>query len=116
MDIDNDEEIIYNPYREDFITDSDNKNEKNIKMPELKLKEINNKNLKNNGEEYNVLRTYRSFGSEDMKIGSLDSNNPINNIRGFNSKLFNDKQNEEKIDDDEDDNSSVIHNPLRDDI
>ena len=117
MDIDNDEDIIYNPYREDFIPDSDNKNEKDIKMPELKLKEINNKNLKNNGEEYNVLRTYRSFGSEDMKIGSLDSNNPINNIRGFNSKLFKDKQNEEKLDDDdEDDNSSVIHNPLRDDI
>ena len=120
IDIENDEDIIYNPYREDFILESDNKNEKNAKMSELKHKEIKNKNLKNNSEEYNVLRTYRSFGSEDMKIGSLDSDNPINNIRGFNSKLFdtnNNEHNEEKFDnDDEDDNSSVIHNPLRDDI
>ena len=53
-------------------------------------------------------------------MNSQNSQNPINNLSGFNSKLFSDKnnkKNEEKIDDDDDeDNSSVIHNPLRDDI
>ena len=45
-------------------------------------------------------------------------NKDMKNIPGFNSKLFgddNDKNNEEKLDDEED-NSSVIQNPLRDDI
>ena len=37
----------------------------------------------------------------------------------FDTKIFhksNEKQNEEKLDDDDEDNTSVIHNPLRDDI
>ena len=87
-------------------------------MPEINIKEINNKNAKNVNEEYNILKTYRSYGSEDMKIGSMDSRNPINNFKEFNSKLFdnkNENQNEQKLDEDED-NSSVIHNPIRDDI
>ena len=55
-------------------------------------------------------------------MNSQNSQNPINNLSGFNSKLFGDKNdniknNEEKLDEDDDeDNSSVIHNPLRDDI
>ena len=122
-DIENDDDIIYNPYREDYMSDLDSKKSKNKKnnmnIPELKTKEINNRNEKNINEEYNILKTYRSYGSEDMKISSIDSNNPINNIKGFNSKLFNkknEKQNEQKLDEDEEDNSSVIHNPIRDDI
>ena len=143
MDTDNDEDIIYNPYREDFIPDSEvskksknNINNNNIK--ELPLKNINS-NDKSNSEENKALETYRSFGSEEYRLRSFDSQNPINrkkisdtdssfyfykdnkdmkNIPGFNSKLFgddNDKNNEEKLDDEED-NSSVIQNPLRDDI
>ena len=122
-DIENDDDIIYNPYREDYMSDLDSKKSKNKKnnmnVPELKTKEINNRNEKNINEEYNILKTYRSYGSEDMKISSIDSNNPINDIKGFNSKLFNkknEKQNEQKLDEDEEDNSSVIHNPIRDDI
>ena len=125
LDEENDEDIIYNPYREDFIPDSSaSKKSKEIKnknnIPELKLKEINNKA---NSEETNILKSYRSSGSEENNLSymnSQNSQNPINNLSGFNSKLFSDKnnkKNEEKIDDDDDeDNSSVIHNPLRDDI
>ena len=122
-EIENDDDIIYNPYREDYMSDLDSKKSKNKKnnmnIPEIKIKEINNKNKKNINEEYNILKTYRSYGSEDMKIGSIDSNNPINNIKGFDSKLFdkkNENKNEIKLDEDEEDNSSVIHNPIRDDI
>ena len=121
-EIENEDDIIYNPYREDYMSDLDSKKSKNKKnnmnMPEINIKEINNKNAKNVNEEYNILKTYRSYGSEDMKIGSMDSRNPINNFKEFNSKLFdnkNENQNEQKLDEDED-NSSVIHNPIRDDI
>ena len=121
-EIENDDDIIYNPYREDYMSDLDSKKSKNKKnnmnIPEIKIKENNNRNEKNINEEYNILKTYRSYGSEDMKIGSIDSNNPINNIKGFDSKLF-DKKKENNNDiklEDEEDNSSVIHNPIRDDI
>ena len=123
MDMENDDDIIYNPYREDFIPESaaskKSKNNKNMDIPELKLKDIKNNNENNIGEEYNILKTYRSLESEDYKIGSIDSKNNINNLKKFDTKIFhksNEKQNEEKLDDDDEDNTSVIHNPLRDDI
>ena len=124
MGIENDEDIIYNPYREDFMPDSEiskkskgNQNKNNMNIPELNFKYINNKS---NSEENNILKSYRSFGSEDNRLGSIDSKNPINRIGGFNSKLFSNsaEKSEEKREESEDDgdNSSVIHNPLRDDI
>ena len=123
MDMENDDDIIYNPYREDFIPESaaskKSKNNKNMDIPELKLKDIKNNNENNIGEEYNILKTYRSLESEDYKIGSINSKNNINNLKKFDTKIFhksNEKQNEEKLDDDDEDNTSVIHNPLRDDI
>ena len=121
--MENEEDIIYNPYREDFIPESevskktkDIKNKNNMNIPELKIKNINDKS---SSEEYNILKSYRSFASEENKLNSINSNNPINMKSGFDSKLFNNsggKLKEEKLDEDEEDNSSVIHNPLRDDI
>ena len=94
-----------------------NQNKNNMNIPELNFKYINNKS---NSEENNILKSYRSFGSEDNRLGSIDSKNPINRIGGFNSKLFSNsaEKSEEKREESEDDgdNSSVIHNPLRDDI
>ena len=123
MDMENDEDIIYNPYREDFIPESeaskkskDIKTRNNMNIPELKINNINNQSI---SEEYNILKSYRSFASEENKLSTLNANNPINMKSGFDSKLFgNDtgNQNEEKLDEDEEDNTSVIHNPLRDDI
>ena len=92
MGIENDEDIIYNPYREDFMPDSEiskkskgNQNKNNMNISELNFKYINNKS---NSEENNILKSYRSFGSEDNRLGSIDSKNPINRIGGFNSKLL----------------------------
>ena len=123
MDMENEEDIIYNPYREDFIPESevskktkDIKNKNNMNIPELKIKNINDKS---SSEEYNILKSYRSFTSEENKLNSINSNNPINMKSEFDSKLFNNsggKLKEEKLDEDEEDNTSVIHNPWRDDI
>ena len=87
-----------------------------MNITELKIKNINDKS---SNEEYNILKSYRSFASEENKLSTLNANNPINMKSEFDSKLFgNDtgNQNEEKLDEDEEDNTSVIHNPLRDDI
>ena len=67
-------------------------------------KDIKNNNENNIGEEYNILKTYRSLESEDYKIGSIDSKNNINNLKKFDTKIFhksNEKQKEEKLDDDQ---------------
>ena len=134
--IENDDDIIYNPYREDFIPDSEdskkskNKDNNNInnlmKISELPL---NNKIEQQNPDEYNILKTYRSFGSDDFRLSSIESQNPLNRKKiptAFNSEIFdndddNNEKKEENIDnnidyDEEEDNSSVIQNPPRDDI
>ena len=84
LNTENDEDIIYNPYREDFMPDSTaSKKSKEIKnkknFPELNFKENNNKA---NSDEDNRLKTYRSSGSDDNNLSymnSQNSQNPINN-------------------------------------
>ena len=169
---DNDEDIISNPYREDilmnekidlddqFQKDKGNllskilgKNTKNIenntilynkenkmKIPQIPLK---NKIKDNDIDENRRLSSYRSFGSDEFRINSIESFNPINypgiqinkeieennyylkenignknNVKNIeeNKSKYNIKQNDFDNNDDEDDNSSVIQNPFRDDL
>ena len=169
---DNDEEIISNPYREDLIMnekidlddpfqkDKGNllsnilgKNSKNndkntvilnkenkMKIPELSLK---NKIKENDIDEHRRLSSYRSFGSDEFRVNSIESFNPINDpgiqfnkkiegnnqylkenignknneeISEENNRKYNNDESDNDNNGDEDDNSSVIQNPFRDDL
>ena len=129
---------------------NDEINPKTVEKNDDNIKEIDGffskiKNCRNENDEGGILSSFRSSESDELKISSTESINPINTIKNkdlgemnghlkLNEKSniinnFNDfyshnnseeikKQEKEdsKDDYDEDDNYSVIQNPIRDDM
>ena len=114
---------IKNNEKNTVILNKENK----MKIPELSLK---NKIKENDIDEHRRLSSYRSLGSDEFRINSIESFNPINypGIQ-FNKKIeenienseenyskYNNEESDNDNNGDEDDNSSVIQNPFRDDL
>ena len=114
--------------------------ENKMKIPELSLK---NKIKENDIDEHRRLSSYRSFGSDEFRVNSIESFNPINDpgiqfnkkiegnnqylkenignknneeISEENNRKYNNEESDNDNNGDEDDNSSVIQNPFRDDL